>query len=403
MSKKIQMSFYDEIVTIPSPATYSKMKQLISNKYFLDMQDVEELVIYYINENLRANIKNEEDYKKFVSFIKESKEKTIQLFLEVSEQSKLYKNEIQQLELVEEKEEKVPEEKSPLEVEKEKEIKHKEHMAQIEKEMAEKQESLKLAIKEKEEEIAKMNEKEDKKDDVLISAVLINKEDLLLPENKNEIKLPEDELPEIPEERSEIKTEIKLPEEEVPEIPEERPENKIEIKSDNKSDSDTKNLIAKIVEESVNKKLERIRANLVRATVQEVSKELNNQSKPKRAFCGVPVKILKPRVVQPVQENKNKNDNENKNEKQTHEGFGCNKCNVFPIVGARYHCTVLHDYDLCETCEDKFDHPHPLIKYKQPVKPPQQKKGPCKRGKGKGPFGIIGALWKEWATLSKEC
>merc|ERR1711976_944469 len=125
--QKIQMSFYEEIVTIPSPATYSKMKQLISNKYFLDMQDVEELVIYYISENLRAHIKNEEDFNKFVKFVKESKENPIQLFLEVSEQSKLYKKEFEQFEMVEkEKEEVKPEvkkEEKEIQIEEENKVK----------------------------------------------------------------------------------------------------------------------------------------------------------------------------------------------------------------------------------------------------------------------------------------
>jgi len=53
-----------------------------------------------------------------------------------------------------------------------------------------------------------------------------------------------------------------------------------------------------------------------------------------------------------------------------HNSIQCNTCNVYPIVGTRYQCTICHDFDLCADCEAKPDsHPvnHPLLKHKQPV------------------------------------
>jgi len=56
-------------------------------------------------------------------------------------------------------------------------------------------------------------------------------------------------------------------------------------------------------------------------------------------------------------------------ESLVHGNVQCNACNVFPIVGTRYQCTLCHDFDLCASCEAKPDsHPieHPLLKHKQP-------------------------------------
>jgi len=52
-----------------------------------------------------------------------------------------------------------------------------------------------------------------------------------------------------------------------------------------------------------------------------------------------------------------------------HSNVRCDGCNEFPIVGARYNCTVCPDYDLCAKCEASSVHPaeHPLLKFRQPV------------------------------------
>jgi peptidoglycan hydrolase-like protein with peptidoglycan-binding domain len=52
-----------------------------------------------------------------------------------------------------------------------------------------------------------------------------------------------------------------------------------------------------------------------------------------------------------------------------HGNVRCDGCNAFPIVGARYNCTVCPDFDLCAKCEASSVHPaeHPLLKLRQPV------------------------------------
>jgi len=52
-----------------------------------------------------------------------------------------------------------------------------------------------------------------------------------------------------------------------------------------------------------------------------------------------------------------------------HKGITCDGCEIKPIVGWRYKCSVCRDYDLCEACNaigDKHDLNHPLVKMKVP-------------------------------------
>jgi len=54
-----------------------------------------------------------------------------------------------------------------------------------------------------------------------------------------------------------------------------------------------------------------------------------------------------------------------------HHGVTCDGCEVNPIQGIRYKCTVCRDYDLCSICEAKNQHPpgHPLLKLKVSAPP----------------------------------
>jgi next-to-BRCA1 protein 1 len=57
-----------------------------------------------------------------------------------------------------------------------------------------------------------------------------------------------------------------------------------------------------------------------------------------------------------------------------HQNIQCNNCGVAPIRGARFKCTVCHDFDLCDACEQKGEHNNPMLKMRRPV--------PC-RGRGR--------------------
>ncbi len=48
--------------------------------------------------------------------------------------------------------------------------------------------------------------------------------------------------------------------------------------------------------------------------------------------------------------------------KTTHEDISCSNCNASPIIGKRFNCLVCDEYNLCENCESKNEHTHPMIR-----------------------------------------
>ena len=55
-----------------------------------------------------------------------------------------------------------------------------------------------------------------------------------------------------------------------------------------------------------------------------------------------------------------------------HNGIKCQKCFQEPIIGYRYNCSVCHDYNLCQICEEKNsisgEHQHDFIKIRKELK-----------------------------------
>eukprot|EP00825_Cyclidium_porcatum_P030972 TRINITY_DN3276_c0_g1_i1.p1 TRINITY_DN3276_c0_g1~~TRINITY_DN3276_c0_g1_i1.p1 ORF type:complete len:635 (-),score=176.19 TRINITY_DN3276_c0_g1_i1:269-2173(-) len=57
--------------------------------------------------------------------------------------------------------------------------------------------------------------------------------------------------------------------------------------------------------------------------------------------------------------------------KPVHLKVFCDGCQKNPIVGVRYKCSVCKDFDYCEECEGKIEHPHPFIKINRPEQAPK--------------------------------
>ena len=48
-----------------------------------------------------------------------------------------------------------------------------------------------------------------------------------------------------------------------------------------------------------------------------------------------------------------------------HTGVACDGCDVNPIVGVRYKCSVCRDFDYCGVCEERLGHDHPFLKIRR--------------------------------------
>jgi hypothetical protein len=53
-----------------------------------------------------------------------------------------------------------------------------------------------------------------------------------------------------------------------------------------------------------------------------------------------------------------------------HPSVVCDNCQVAPIMGPRYKCSVCEDFDFCAKCERDVKHPHPFLKINSPEQAP---------------------------------
>lgn len=53
-----------------------------------------------------------------------------------------------------------------------------------------------------------------------------------------------------------------------------------------------------------------------------------------------------------------------------HLNVACDGCNVCPIVGPRYKCSVRKNFDLCAKCEERGEHPYAFLKINNPDQAP---------------------------------
>lgn len=316
---KLILSFYDEEVIVDLPLNIQQFNEVVSRSYSVDPQDVEELIIYFEDNQGRHNIRSPSEYEKLRShFIRSKHEKSpssVKVFLEVSEQSKLYLKELENSKVLSESVSILKSDDSVVSSQKE----------QLVQEIRDKERRLRELMEQEQLERQRLEKERVER---------IKEEEERLERERIELARKEED-----EERARQEAE-RL---EAERLEEERLElERLQIAKEKEALHES---IRSTCSNLINQNIEKIKEELISKTVAETISSLNDT-------------------------NNKESQSENKlpiNRQPTiHRRYSCNSCNVFPIVGTRYRCVQCFDYDLCEKCEDEFgdSHMHPLVKHR---------------------------------------
>jgi len=320
---------------VPTPATFSRFKDLVSERYSLDRLDVDELVIFYKDGDDRISIYGDQDYSQALLLVgkelAKNKNFVFQINLEVSEKSRLFLRELESSKVCNKsftmdedlaKQEKEMQEKIKQEIaEKEKllkELLEKEEEDRKRTQEAEKEKMMAL-IKKKESEVKERREREEKE------RAVREEQERLYREEEERVAREEVERRNA-DKQEQLEKENQLNEE------------KERIHRENLKES-----ISKSVSDIVNANIEKLREQLIERTILETSRAVEKS-------------LQKPNV-------------EYKHNSSVHTHVRCDGCGVFPIVGVRFKCLECPDFDYCEKCEETLgdSHGHVLAKHRIPV------------------------------------
>jgi hypothetical protein len=82
---------------------------------------------------------------------------------------------------------------------------------------------------------------------------------------------------------------------------------------------------------------------------------------------------------------------------EVHSGVRCDGCNVEPIRGVRYKCSVCSNYDLCQGCESKNVHSeHPFLKIRASDTSSETSSEAGESVQSESPWGRGGGGWGRW-------
>ena len=330
--KNISLNFFGEEISIKVPTSLSSLRKEISDKFLFSPSDTAELVLTYMKDLGKKIIQTEQDFVNFIS------NKVGKIYLDISQDSKLYKKNLVSLQKESE------EAKKELDVclTKKNEIKKAKH-ACLKEEMAK--------LKEVEKKLKKLlREKK-----TLTRKISSDKKKFLKEEKENDKRI------------SELKEKLGIKEE-----PKKSPKKTIlkskkVIKPKSKKEKIEKKEIHHFVtcdgckmsplvgkrykceccpnfdfcEECYKKKSEKHGHSFKKVETDELMKEILKKFSKKT---------------------------ENSEGKPVHPFVSCDGCGMGPIVGVRYKCSICDNFDYCENCEElyKNEHNHPFIKVYKP-------------------------------------
>ena len=95
--KKISLNFFGEKAEINIPTNLESLRKAIQDQFLFSPSDAAEVMIGYIKDLKTKVIKTEEDFRNFI------KEKINQINLDISEESRIYQENLKEVENEEKK------------------------------------------------------------------------------------------------------------------------------------------------------------------------------------------------------------------------------------------------------------------------------------------------------------
>ena len=336
--EKLILNFYGETITINVPANLETLRKIISEQFLFFPSDVAEIIIGYKKDLNSIIIKTEEDFRNFL------KEKINQINLDISEESRIYKQNYNKIE----NDEKALKEELENLIKEKQEIYQKGNLELIEGKQLIREIKIKIKELKEEKEEKKMNLKYIYKkylNEITEKEKRINeiKEKLnLSKENENEKKFENENEMIDPLGIKIKKEEKKRNKKEKKQLKQMKKEEKKKKKEERKK---------KIIEKGEIKENEIQKEEKKPNFFEKIANDINNKlKKTNNYFNNITEKL--------IENSKNKNN-------VIHRNIICNGCGMVPIIGIRYKCASCPDFDYCENCENKFGeiHNHPFIKY----------------------------------------
>jgi hypothetical protein len=305
------------------PTSLQSLKQSISDQFLFSPSDAAELIIGYMKNLGKKIIETEQDFQNFL------KEKIAQIDLDINENSRIYQENLIEIENENEKNKKELEtlvnNRKKLIEDNEKELKEsKEQISQLQKQIMEihrKIHTQRMELRKKYFDNLKKVEEEDKK---------IN----------------------------DLRQKLNLP-------PEPKRVQKVIFNNHHpiKHKFFGKRIPFKHCKiQNQNQKPKEINQNQKENNQNQKQKEINQFNLEK-------FNEIKEKTIRFYEEFKKKFINPNvKKDEIVHRNIICDGCGMHPLVGIRYKCSVCHDFDYCEKCEEKYknEHKHPFIKIYNP-------------------------------------
>ena len=333
--KNISLNFFGEEISIKVPTSLSSLRKEISDKFLFSPSDAAEIVITYMKDLGKKIITTEQDFLNFVS------NKVGKIYLDISQDSKLYQKNLNSLQKESEEAKKELDAclEKKKEIKKEKDNYLKEKMAKLE----EVDKKLKKLLREKK---------------ILNKKIASDKQKFLKEEKENNKKIGElKEKLGIKEEPKKVKKSPKKT------ILKSKKVNKVKSKKETMEKKEIHHFVT--CDGCQMNPLVGKRYKCECCPNFDFCQECYRKQKEKHghSFKQIETNSLMKQILQ-----KFSRKTENSEGKPVHSLVSCDGCGMGPIVGARFKCSICDNFDYCENCEElyKNEHNHPFIKIYNP-------------------------------------